>query len=380
MARQARPWYWRARGRWASTIGKVRYTAPGSIGETDKHAAWAWHKALLEDLRPSRPHGLQVADLCNLWLDWDHARVVAGDREGRTHGIAATKLRKVCGTVVDGRKFGFTPIDQVNLSHLERLLQVWAADGMSAGYRRELAMAVKMIFTWATKPQASRERLLPASPVVGIVLPPAPVPSERFADRVEAAAWLRWLWRHDLREFALLQRCLIHTGARPSELASACWAEIRWLAQETESGHWISVLVRRRWKSARKTGRVRRVFLPARLCRSLLRRMHATGDLDSLIWTAPRGGPWSISNLSTYTARIRDLAIADGLQVQAEGPDRLVNYRWRHTAASSLLMSGVDLITVAELLGTSVKMLTHHYAHLLQGHLGQAAERLARKR
>lgn len=64
--------------------------------------------------------------------------------------------------------------------------------------------------------------------------------------------------------------------------------------------------------------------------------------------------------------------------VTDEGHNRVVNYLWRHTAASSLIMMGLDLPTIAKLLGTSVEMLNKHYGHLLDDHLARAAESLAR--
>ena len=60
--------------------------------------------------------------------------------------------------------------------------------------------------------------------------------------------------------------------------------------------------------------------------------------------------------------------------VRDTGADRATAYRFRHTAASSLLMAGVDMLTVAELLGTSPEILFRHYGHVLDGHLTAAAE------
>ena len=51
----------------------------------------------------------------------------------------------------------------------------------------------------------------------------------------------------------------------------------------------------------------------------------------------------------------------------------------RHTAASHLVMSGVDLITVKELLGHASIRMTQRYAHLSPGHRREAAEVLGRR-
>ena len=157
-----------------------------------------------------------------------------------------------------------------------------------------------------------------------------PYPAERYASRDEAAAWLRWLWRSGRRDFAQLQRVLIHTGARPSEVTWATWGEIKWPSERGKP----AVLVRASWKAVRKTGRARRVYLPTRLLRMLRRRR---GAQNEHLFVAPLGGKWCSSNLSVATARYRAAAAKAGIPVAETGPDRLTCYRWRHTAASSLL-------------------------------------------
>ncbi len=64
------------------------------------------------------------------------------------------------------------------------------------------------------------------------------------------------------------------------------------------------------------------------------------------------------------------------VEVRDEGHDRLVNYRWRHTAISTLPMLGVDVPTVAELTGSSPEIINTHHGHLLDSHLAADAEKL----
>jgi integrase len=59
-----------------------------------------------------------------------------------------------------------------------------------------------------------------------------------------------------------------------------------------------------------------------------------------------------------------------------EGPDRLICYRWRHTAASKLLMDGVPIAVVADLLGTSAQMIAKVYGRILDEPLANAASLL----
>jgi len=57
-----------------------------------------------------------------------------------------------------------------------------------------------------------------------------------------------------------------------------------------------------------------------------------------------------------------------------------MDFHWhdtRHTAASRLVMAGVDLYTVKEILGHKTLAMTARYSHLSPGHQRQALERLA---
>ncbi|NWO07287.1 MAG: tyrosine-type recombinase/integrase [Alteromonadaceae bacterium] len=54
-------------------------------------------------------------------------------------------------------------------------------------------------------------------------------------------------------------------------------------------------------------------------------------------------------------------------------PEKLVIYSLRHNFASQLVMSGIDLLTVAKLLGHSdVTMVVRHYGHLKPDHIASA--------
>jgi integrase len=57
------------------------------------------------------------------------------------------------------------------------------------------------------------------------------------------------------------------------------------------------------------------------------------------------------------------------------------NFRWhdlRHTFASRLVMAGVDLPTVQRLMGHKTIAMTMRYAHLAEGHVTAAVERLVK--
>ena len=368
MGRPGKPWWWAARKRWAATVDGVRRTAPPEIGRKDEHAAWAWHAGLGEDDAKVATDVVKAA--CELYLQWDEGRIAAGGRDRRAHESACSVVQKICDTPVPGGRFGDLLLADVERDHLDALLAAWAREGVSPGYRRALAATTLTVFRWAARRVEGRAELIPASPFTGAKLPPVPRAQDRYASRDEAAAWLRWLWRKGYRDLAQLQRALIHTGARPSELTRATWGEVVW------NGARPAVLTRKEWKSARKTGKARRVYLPLRLHR-MLRRRRASGS--PILFATRTGIAWSSSNLSVATRKLRAKAIKDGVPLRDDGPDRLTCYRWRHTAISSLLTNFVPVSVVAELMGTSPQMISTTYTHILSGHLSEAAERLARK-
>lgn len=369
MARPSKPWFWEARSCWATTVNGKRYTAPKSVNS--EHEAWIWHKAIVEEAIPVKAGNLKVSDLCELYLAWDAKRLGAKQRSEHAHANAVGKLTRVCATVVDGAKVGSMPIQAVKRRHLERMLLSWASEGLSPTYVRDLGSSIKAVFNWAVS-----EELIPSYPFTKTPLPKAIKAASRFATRSEAATWLRFLWRSGMKDFAFLQRCLIHSGARPSELTRATWSEVSWNAWKDKAGNPGAIITRTEWKSSRKTDEPRRVYLPASLCRSLRRRSRGSTDRSGHVFTTIRGIEWTATNLSTVTMRMRKAGIEQGLPFADDGPDALTCYRWRHTAASSLIMRGVPIAVVGKLLGTSAEMISGTYGHVLDEPLANAASQL----
>lgn len=385
MARPGGPWWWKARGRWAATVGGVRRVAPAEIPRDDRAAAWAWYSA--EAGEAARPRAAAtVADLFNAYLDRCARRVARGEMSPGAERLAGVVFTRACGFAAAGAKFGAIPATDVKRTHLEAVMAAWARrPGRSGGvvstsYLATAAGVVRTAFRWAVHPDDGSTPLIPADPFAGYKPPPARPAAVSIPGRADAAAWLRWLRRDGDREFLLLQRLLIATGARPSEFTRATWGEIRWDAGRTAAGATYGLLIRGEWKNARKSGKPRRIFLMPSVLRALRRRFDrlrpAPGDL---IFRSPWGRPWSPENLAQATARRRATARAAGVDMgglEGDGEGRARPYLWRHLAASRLVMAGVDLVTIGDLLGTSPAMIARTYGHLSDGHVRAAAERL----
>jgi integrase len=294
------------------------------------------------------------------------------------------------------------PASALTEDDLERFLAAKQKLGRKPAYLADIHATVQAAFNSAASKQPGRDPviLLPnGNPVKDCKAPRVPVSPERFASRQTIASFLKG-WRgvmgtakrpseqstqvRYMRLTALLLRVLIRTGCRPGEACKAQWADVRWDAGRTSAGHTFAkiVLPASRWKAGTKTGKPRTVRLPPALSRALRREFNRPDRHAEHIFVhrSPNGVivPWTSGALGERIRMVRRKAIKMGFKLLSdEGPERLVAYLFRHTAASVALMHGIGEVTTAELLGTSSVMLKKHYGHLLEGHLDAAAETMA---
>lgn len=115
-----------------------------------------------------------------------------------------------------------------------------------------------------------------------------------------------------------------------------------------------------------KAGRDRKIKLPevtagefASLCK----------DRPALspIFCRADGKPW---NKDSWKGPIKEAAAA------AELPPSVTAYSIRHSVITDLVTGGLDLLTVAQLSGTSIAMIERHYGHLRADHAAEALARL----
>lgn len=417
MARPHKPQWHEARRCWKVTIeGRTRYFGrdipPGEKPQMAGIPERAW-TVMNDMIREGAAAVVNAADptvaaVCELYLVWAECEVEKDRMARANYRGHRTHLGRFCHFAPSGRPAlgsrkarGLVPAD------LERAVAAWQAEGYAPHYVANLCRSVQAAFNWATRPadDAEGQRLLAENPFKGHRAPMVPRGAERFAERAEAAAFLRFFRgyadrvgrdsataRFDRRTI-LLERVLIRTGCRPGEACVLQWGDIRWDAGRTSAGHAYAraVIPYTRWKTGKATGKPRTIYFSPALTRAL-RRLEARPDRhETYVFTHiagrnlrdigedPRAGvPWSDSSaLAAKVRAVRRAAIAAGVAVQEVGANRLVNYRWRHTAISTLLMMGIDVPTVAELTGTSPAMIYRTYGHLLSEHLAAAAERLS---
>jgi integrase len=116
-----------------------------------------------------------------------------------------------------------------------------------------------------------------------------------------------------------------------------------------------------------KSGAGRKIAIPPRAFSHLVES--CKGKLPgACIFTQANGQPWTRHQ---WKKPFKQAATALGL------PEQSVFYSLRHSLITELVHSGVDLLTVAQISGTSLKMIERHYGHLTEKQSLKALEHVA---
>jgi integrase len=328
MADNAEPFYWEARNAWYINIrmpdGK---RVKRKLGDTKKAAFDAWKRMLKNGVAPKEnPSFLLVA---TKWLEFQSARHARGE-------VSASWLGRVNRTIE-----AFTNKHSLRcLDITPEFTEGWTAE-MSSNYARTELATIKQVLKWAVK-----TKRLAVNPLVDLPLPPNQNRTKvlSYADHCK-------LCRATSKKFKPLLRFAWLTGARPGELRELKWEHVA--ADFTRA-------ILPEHKTARKTGKPRVIYFPAR-AQKLLCGYKKVSESD-YVFLNHRRKPWT---KNAVVCRMKALRKETGLE--------LVAYHYRHAWITRALVSGVDVATVAELSGHSdIQMIAKVY-----GHLGQFKDYLA---
>src|SRR5262245_19845323 len=222
--------------------------------------------------------------------------------------------------------------------------------GWGAGSKRNCVIGLIAAFNWARK-----SGLITENPLVGIEKDPStsrgsesligntPEAIETTHVRILAAS---------PPSFRPFLQALKDSGARPGELMSARAADFHpemgafvFQKEATRRGDQLS------HKTAKKKDRV--IFLSGKTLLHVLElvQCHPTGPLFR------RKGDKPFTRVSVVDRFLK-------LQRKL-GMPHLTAYSYRHTFATELLKAGMDVETLAELMGNSALVIRQHYSHLL---------------
>jgi integrase len=253
------------------------------------------------------------------------------------------------------KAFGGCAVSDIQAGDVERLKQELSEAGSAPATVNHYLKCLKAMFYRAIRAGKAEH-----NPVRGVKLLKENNARVRCLSEVEEARLYDALPDY-LKPFLTVA---LHTGMRWGELAHLTWDDVDFYTgtlhvRQSKSGEGRRVPM---------NSIVRDTLHALRRERVQAARSQAEGEreiLSPLVFCSPRGHFLSNFKRDWYPALRR-----------AEIPD----FRWhdtRHTAASRLVMAGVELYTVKEILGHETLQMTARYSHLSPGHQREALERLA---
>jgi integrase len=335
-----KPWYRRGRGWYVEWGGRQICLARGPRdAATRKVAEQKFHALMIERAANPTVDGGDptVASVIDAFLDYDVRR--SGQR---TYYERRRYLQLFAEAL--GRKSvkACLPYD------LTRWLDAhpeWESEWTKSYAVR----CVHRPFNWAVK-----SGLIPKNPFAGVTQavgePRRPMTSEEFTRLVRALGPWRGLSekvRSSRIRFLEILIFLRYTGARPSELRNLRWADVDLDRAEI-------VLWRHKTTRTQRQRTPRRIPLVPRVAR-LLTRIRRRGEGDGNVFLTHRGTPWARYSIAQRLKRLR---------TRAGVPDDVTLYGLRHEFGTQAILNGVDLKTLAELMGHTTTRTTEHYLHV----------------
>lgn len=326
MARSARPWFWKKRDAWYVTLnGKRVRLAQGRANKAS--AETKFHELMLEvRANPAADSNCPtVVSVVELFLSHAERHYVA-----RSYAERRSILQRFA------EAHGFRRIEDCRPFHLTQWLdqnRQWKSDWTL----NHIVSTVKRPFDWAC--QQGLIRTNPFKPVNHRPgAPRRPITDSEFQAMLRGAPGRRG------RAFRQVLIFLRYTGCRPAEVASLTWNDV-----DLDGG----VIVLNDHKTAKKVGKPRIVPLVSVVVRLLIhRRRH---NQSKFVFVNERGNPWNRCSMSLRIQRCRS---RQGIPADAK------LYGVRHQFGTTAIVRGVDIKTLAHLMGHSSTRMTEHYLHL----------------
>jgi integrase len=334
MSRPNKVWFRKDIGWWMVTLGgrKVRL-AQGR--KNRKAAEQKFYELKAAEAVPTHNGDARVADIIDSFLAWS-----------KLHRSAETCRNHVWYGQKFAEHIGYLKATELRPNHLTQWVDTheW---GQTT--QRNARRSIYRAFAWAVE-----EGLLTSNPLNGMKCPGALARRRAMSD-----GEFRAVLKASKRDFKVLMFSLRMTGCRPKEARTLRWEQVledRWVLPQHKTVH--------------KTGQPRVVYLtpPMQKLMAVLRRQAKQDH----VFLNQRGQPWTRN-----AVRLR----MDRLKKKLGLPSDLCCYHARHAFGTSAVLNGVDVMTVAQLMGhSSLEMISRVYVHLAgqHDHLAAAAQRAAR--
>lgn len=255
-----------------------------------------------------------------------------------------------------GPAFGKKPLRQISPLDLERLKKKMTEAGRAARSISYCLATVRQVFNYA-----KRLGLYDGESPTGKVKKPVEDNRRlRFLSREEAERLLEALAERsaDTHDMALVS---LHCGLRAGEVFSLEWGDV-----DFDRGVLTIRGTSHRAGTKTKSGKTRAAIMTAAVNDMLAGRER--GAHHELVFPG-RGGKKIVQISDSFNRTVKALGFNDGVE---DDRQKVVFHSLRHTYASWLVESGVDLYTVKELMGHGVIAMTERYSHLSEDTLKNA--------
>lgn len=325
MSRPNKVWFRKDIGWWMVTLSgkKIRLVAGR---ENKKLAEQKFHELAAVRRRAPESPTAKVADVIEAFLAWV-----------KVHRSPETVRNYVWYGQLFAEHAGFLLASDLKPIHVTRFVDEHKWKGTT---ERNARRSVYRVFSWAAE-----EGVLPRNPLHGMKCPGAAT-----RQRIMTPAEFRILVRHSRPEFRRFLYALQQTGARPKEVRTLTWEQVR-------GDRWVLD----QHKTAYKARKPRVIYLtaPMKKLMAVLRRRAKPSDTH--VFLNGRGKPWSDTAIKQRVQRLKNnkLGLADDVSL----------YLLRHAFGTNAVINGVDVATVATLMGhASLDMVSRVYVHLADQH------------
>jgi len=340
MARTSKgPWFRKSTGWWMTTVGGRQHKL--AEGRHNRQlAVQRFHELMLVVSQSPDAVNVTVLTVCELFLSWAQRHRSAETQRG--YKFYLQSFAEECG---------YLAADELKPYHV----QAWVDDNPAWKQTTHFNAigTVLRAFNWA-----AQQGVVTNNPIAGMK---RPRPKSRRLI-IERATYLR-LRRAARPEFKYFLTALWETGARPCELRTLKWSQVK--------GDRFVLEVH---KTSEKVDLPRVIWLSPLMQRLMACLRERAAGNDECVFANMYGRPWTTSSVRLAIKRLRE-------QLQMEEP--VMAYAFRHTFVTRAILSGVSEITLAELVGhRDLSMIHRVYAHLAEqtAHLREALHNATRRR
>lgn len=350
MPRRPRPWFRKSKNAWFAWIDNKQIRLAVGRNNRDKAERELLKKLLARTAIKPLGEAQTIASVIIHYL----ARA-----KGKLSGRTLYERRAILQRFADDRG------ERLASDCLPLTLSDWI-DGQKAWQsdwtRHTANAAIQRAFNWAVK-----QRVIPGNPFAGVSYPTGgrrrPMTDDEFRALLRETGKSGYGKTRKPTPGARVRQLLFFmrwTGCRPGEAASLKWTDLNIEAASI-------VLKVHKTSRTQKEPQPRVIMLMPVVCR-LLAWIRRRGEPGEYVFHNHRMTTWNRSNLSLRIRRTRERA---GL------PNDVKLYGIRHGFGTRAIVNGVDLKTLAELLGHTTTRMSEWYVHLAgeRAHLAAAMQR-----